>query len=347
MPANLSPQSSARSAWTSTGPSVAAAASLAVRTVGLDIAGVDLVAEDISQPLQAQRGAIVEVNAGPGLLMHLKPAAGTPQPVGRAIVDHLFPADRDCRIPIVGVAGHVGTTPVARLVAHLLALHGTATGLACRDGLFVSGRRIADGDRSDRASGERLLMNRAVDAAVIENGARVLASEGLAYDRCAVGIVTSIDPAQPLPDRDILSVDKLFDVMRTQVDVVLPHGAAILNAADPQVVRMAPLSDGEVIYYAANATLPAIDGHRARGGRSVHTRSGLIVLATGSEEVLLTAESSVPAIADSEAFGLESVLAAVAAAWALGVPPDLIRAGIEGFAAQPAQLPVEAEAAIA
>ncbi len=328
-------------------PSVAAAASLAVRTVGLDIAGVDLVAEDISQPLQAQRGAIVEVNAGPGLLMHLKPAAGTPQPVGRAIVDHLFPPDRDCRIPIVGVAGHVGTTAVARLVAHLLMLHGTRTGLACRDGLFVSGRRIACGDRSDRVSAERLLINRAVDAAVIENGARVLASEGLAYDRCAVGIVTGLDATQPMPERDILGVDKLFDVMRTQVDVVLPHGAAVLHAADPQVVRMAPLSDGEVIYYAANATLPAIDGHRARGGRSVHTRNGLIVLATGSEEVLLSAVSSVPVVADSADYGVESVLAAVAAAWALGVPADLIRAGIEGFAAQPAATPVEAEAAIA
>ena len=109
---------------------------LAARIVGLDIAGVDLVAEDISRPLDEQRGAIVEVNAGPGLLMHLKPASGEPRPVGQAIVDSLFPEGEQGRIPIVGITGTNGTNLVAQLVACLLHLSGKRVGLACSDGLY-------------------------------------------------------------------------------------------------------------------------------------------------------------------------------------------------------------------
>ena len=105
-------------------PDTAELACLAARIVGLDIAGIDLVCEAISKPLDVQRGAIVEVNAGPGLLMHIKPAVGQPRPVGEAIVDHLFEKDEDSRIPVVGVTGSGGKTPVEGLSAHLSRLPG-------------------------------------------------------------------------------------------------------------------------------------------------------------------------------------------------------------------------------
>ena len=130
-------------------PDVAEAATLAARVVGLDIAGVDIVAEDISRPLEEQRGAIVEVNAGPGLLMHLKPARGKPRPVGQAIVDNLFPAGDKGRLPIVGIAGTQGTALIGRLVSWLLQLAGKHVGLACRDGLFLDKRPV---DRKDSAN---------------------------------------------------------------------------------------------------------------------------------------------------------------------------------------------------
>ncbi len=311
-------------------PSVAEAVSLAARTIGLDIAGVDLVVEDISHPLAEQRGAIVEVNAGPGLLMHLKPAAGTPRPVGRAIADHLFPGGANGRIPVVGVTGRQGATVIARLLARILAASGRRTGVACRQGFFLEGRQVEQRDSVSRAAGVRLLTNRRIEAAVIEGSARTIATEGLAYDRCALGIVTGIDAADAMPDLDIRSIEQLYAVVRTQVDVVLRNGAAVLNASDPMVVKMAPLCDGEVIFFGRNATLPAIDGHRARGGRSVHTREGVIVLATGSEEAVLTAVASVPLLgAGADRFALETVLASIAGAWALGVPIELMRAAIE------------------
>ena len=121
-------------------PDVAATAALAARVVGLDVAGIDLVAQDITRPLQEQGGAIIEVNSGPTLLMHLKPAIGVPQPVGAAIVEQIFPPKSSVdagRIPVVGVAGSRGTTAIARLVAWLLHLAGKQVGLACADGLYL------------------------------------------------------------------------------------------------------------------------------------------------------------------------------------------------------------------
>lgn len=313
-------------------PTVAAAASLAARIVGLDIAGVDLVAEDISQPLDAQRGAIVEVNAGPGLLMHLKPLNGVAQPVGRAIVDHLFPNGDDGRIPVVGITGSFGKTVVARLVARLLTLSGKHTGLACSDGLFLDRRLVDKGDRAKWEAANRILMNRAVEAAVFENGSDTILDEGLAYDRCEVGVITNIEPARHFGRYYIETPEQVYNVLRTQVDLVLPRGAAVLNAKEAMLVEMAALCDGEVIYFALDAELPAIAAHRAQGKRAVLVRDGKVVLASGADETTLTRLTDIPLTDGGRAaFQTENVLAAVGAAWALGLTPELIRTGIETF----------------
>ncbi|KWW36340.1 cyanophycin synthetase [Cupriavidus metallidurans] len=320
-------------------PSVAAHASLAARVVGLDIAGVDLVAQDISRPLAEQRGAIVEVNAGPGLLMHIKPAEGEPRPVGRAIVDHLFPSrngvEDDGRIPVVGITGTNGKTVVAKLVARLLQLSGKHTGLACSDGLFLDRRQVEKGGRGDRASwdaGHRILMNRAVEAAVFENDSGVILSQGLPYDRCQVGVVTNFGKPDHIGDFYVEDEDRMYNVLRTQVDVVLKTGVAVLNAADARLVEMAELCDGDVIFFGLSADLPAIATHRAAGKRAVFVRDGKVVLATGNSETALTDVSAIPlTYAGRVAFQIENVLAAVATGWALGISNDLIRAGIVTF----------------
>lgn len=313
-------------------PSVAAAASLAARIVGLDIAGVDLVAKDISQPLDAQRGAIVEVNAGPGLLMHLKPLNGVAQPVGRAIVDHLFPNGDDGRIPVVGVTGSFGKTMVARLVARLLTLSGKCTGLACSDGLFLDRRLVDKGDRAKWEAANRILMNRAAEAAVFENGSDTILGEGLAYDRCQVGVITNVEPGRHYGRYYIETPEQVYNVLRTQVDLVLPKGAAVLNAREPALVEMAELCDGEVIYFALDADLPAITGHRAKGGRAIVVSNDQVMLASGPDEVALAKLSNIPLTDGGKIPAqVENVLAAVGAAWALGITPDLIRIGIETF----------------
>jgi len=314
-------------------PDVAETAALAARIVGLDIAGIDIVALDIRRPLGEQGGAIVEVNAGPGLAMHVKPANGPARPVGRAIADHLFPADDDGRIPIVGISGTHGRTQACRLVAHLLHLGGSRVGLACSEGLYMDRRRIFGGDRTDFDSARRLLMNRMIDAAVIENVPRLMTTEGVSYDRGAVGVVLRMDPTMLMPDLYIDDDDLLFKVVRTQVDVVLPSGAAVLNAADPKVAEMAELCEGDVIFFALDELAQPLAAHLADGRRAVLIRHGRIMLVTGQDAQELCELSQVPmACADSGGIEvIENLLACVGAAWALGLPKEIIRTGIETF----------------
>ncbi len=312
-------------------PDTAETVALAARIVGLDIAGVDLVVEDVSKPLADQGGAIVEVNAGPGLLMHIKPAAGEPQPVGKAIVEHLFPNGDSGRIPVVGISGGKGKTTVARVVTRLLELSGHYTGLACSTGLYLDRRLVEAGDRAQWDTARRVLMNRSVQAAVIENSATSIVTEGLAYDRCQVGVLTNFEPIEDLSKYYMDSPEKRFTTLRTQVDVVLPTGVAVLNAREPQLVEMAELCDGEVIYFAADPSLPVLAEHRSKGGRAVLLREGAVVLAKGWEETKLLDLAQVPMAAGGEAFQAENVLAAVATARALDIAPEVIRAGLETF----------------
>jgi len=320
-------------------PSVAATASLAARIVGLDIAGIDLVAEDISKPLAEQGGAIVEVNAGPGLLMHLKPSNGAGRPVGQAIVEHLFAGDESGRIPIVGVTGSHGTAMVSRLIAWLLHLNGRYVGLANRDGLFLRERKLPrrNGDNWDAA--RQVLMNRMVEAAVFESTSEAILSEGLAYDWCQVGVITNIDPEHKLPAFYINDAEQMGKVVRTQIDVVLPSGWAVLNAADPRVAEMAELCDGSVAFFAISPDEAAIVKQRAENGRSVYVRDGNIVLASGTQETVVSPFSAIAYAEAASGANTESLLAAIAAAWVLGMDAGLIRAGIETFEHADAPVP--------
>ena len=329
-------------------PEVAHAVRLAARTVGLDIAGVDLVAQDIGRPLQAQGGAVVEVNAGPGLLMHLRPASGQPRPVGQAIVNHLFPEDaadaHPGRIPLVGVSGTRGSATIARTVAWLAQLSGRATGLACADGVFLGQRRIeapgSDLQRHYWDACQRLLMNRELGCAVFENGPGLILDDGLPYDRCQVGVVTDFDGWPALAHHDVHDIEAMRRVMRTQIDVVLADGVGVLNGDDARVAALAELCDGEVLLYGhrgAEGPSAPLAQHLAQGGRAalcdaqrrVHLHRGAHETVHAPIDLgrLLARlpEAEQPARA-------EALLAAIAAAWALGLPPDLITAGLDTLA---------------
>ena len=320
-------------------PEVAHAVSLAARTIGLDIAGVDLVSTDIGKPLSETGGAIVEVNAGPGLLMHLKPAEGMPQPVGQAIIDHLFDEGETGRIPVVGVLASQGGNHITRLVAWLLHLNGRHVGLACSDGLFLGTRRVEKRSSTRWDAAHRLLMNRVVDAVVVQNDAASILKDGLAYDRCQVGVVTDMAAAVDLSHFDTLTEDQRFKVLRTQIDVVLGEGAAVLNADEPRLVEMAELSDGEVVLYAREEASEALQAHRAKGGRAVFLQGGTAVLAQGASETVganiaqLVQRFAKAGQASDEA----TLLAAVATAWAMNISPELISAGLDTFVPELAQ----------
>ena len=315
-------------------PDVAAVATLAARVVGLDIAGIDIVTQDISRSLEETQGAIIEVNAGPGLLMHVKPAVGQPRPVGKAIVEHLFGANESGRIPVVGIVGTTQTTQLSQLVAWLLHLSGRRTGLACKDGLFMDQQHLGKNDARGFDDSERLLINRALDAAVFETTPSHILNEGLAYDRCQVGVVTDMPSTDEalIQQHDIQTPEQMRTVIRTQVDLVLPEGAAVLNAEDDAVVSLAELSDGEVVFYAKDADNAHVVAHCQAGGRAVFCREGHVILARGDQETpLFHVDLELIARLLKNGLHISTLLAAVATAWSLDIAPLLIRAGLKNY----------------
>lgn len=337
-------------------PDLAAMAVLAVRVIGLDIAGVDLVAEDVSRAPGEQRAAVTAVQADPDLGLHLHDAADAAQAIGEAILASLFRDGIDGRIPIIGVAGTGDTTAVAQNLSWLLqdgapqrdGLPGSGwyagndgnprIGLANREGVFLDGRRITDGDGTNRETARRLLSSRLVDVAIIENGIDVMATQGLAYDRCSVGVVTSLAPDARVEDFDIHGTEALRTVLRTQVDVVLPGGVAVLDAADGQIASMASLCDGEIIFFAASpAGAGRIAAHLAAGGRAVRIEGGFIVLCAGT---------AVTPLVPVQTPGLQTTstwLPAIAAAWATGVTPAQLTSRITMLSTAAADEAVAAE----
>ena len=322
-------------------PEVAAVATLAARVIGLDIAGIDIVTQDISRPLEETQGAIIEVNAGPGLLMHVKPAVGQPRPVGKAIVEHLFGPNESGRIPVVGIVGSQQTTELSQLVAWLLHLSGKRTGLACKDGLYMDQQHLGKTDSRGFEASERLLINRALDAAVFETTPALILDEGLAYDRCLIGVVTNMPETSTalIEKHDIQTPEQMRTVVRTQVDLVLPEGAAVLNADEEAVTTLAELSDGEVVYYAKAQDNATVTAHLQAGGRAVFCKDGHVTLARGDQETqLFHLDLELIARLLKDGLHISTLLAAVAAAWALDIAPLLIRAGLKNFGQQNQQV---------
>jgi len=313
-------------------PEVAALACTAARVVGLNIAGIDLVALDISKPLQEQGGAIVEVNAGPGLLMHLKPAVGKARQVGRDIVAHSFAPGDMARVPVIGITGSQGKTMTGILLFRLLSLHGWRCGLVSSAGLFVDKRLLHRGDCANFENARRVLMNREVQAAIIENGSRQLLTEGLAYERCEVGIITQIDWAENLSQYRVSTLAERLKIYRTQIDVVLPKGMAILNADDPSIAELARHCDGQITWVSLSGHPPQLATDLAQEQRVVSIIEGTITLSQGDRTEALCPLTAIggteQAFDTTQAY---NVLAAVAAAWALGLSPDLIQAGLLSF----------------
>jgi cyanophycin synthetase len=338
--ANLSTGGTAADVTDEVHPDVARHAIEAARVVGLDIAGVDIVAQDISQPLQGQRGVIVEVNAGPGLRMHIEPSSGKPRPVGESIIDMMFPGTSNGRIPIVSVTGVNGKTTTTRLIAHLVASTGKKVGMTCTDGIYVGGRRIDSGDCSGPQSARSVLMNPFVEAAVLETARGGILREGLGFDFCDVGIVTNIGEGDHLGLSDIETIEQLSKVKRCIIEAVHKNGFGVLKANDPLTAEMAEKCKGRVIFFAIDENDPVLTNHRVKGERVVFVRNGRIFTAEGAEETPLTTLDQIPLTHQGRIqFQVENVLASVAACWGVGMSVEQIVAGLESFSAHMDKVP--------
>ncbi len=337
--ANLSTGGSATDVTDDVHPELAARAIEAARTIGLDIAGVDIVCKTVLKPLEEQGGGIVEVNAAPGLRMHLAPSFGKGRAVGEAIMSTMFAPGDDARIPLVAVSGTNGKTTTVRLIAHMMAQTGLRVGMTTTDGVFVGDECIDTGDCSGPKSARNVLAHPDVDGAVLETARGGVLREGLGFDRCQVAVVTNIGSGDHLGLAYINTVEDLAVVKRVIVQNVAPKGMAVLNAADPVVAAMAEHCPGSVTFFAKDRTHPVIATHRARGRRVIYVDDGALVAAEGSSAVRIPLSQVPLTRGGALAFQVENAMAALGAGWALGIDWASIRSALASFVSDASTAP--------
>jgi cyanophycin synthetase len=336
---NLSTGGTATDVTDEVHPSNARIAELAAQILALDVAGIDIVCRDISRPLGEQGGAIVEVNAAPGLRMHLHPAFGQPRDVGAPIVEMLYPKESPSRIPIIAITGTNGKTTVTRLVRHMYETARWVVGMTCTDGVYIAQEIVLRGDCSGPKSAQAVLLHPHVEVAVLETARGGILREGLAFDECLVGVVTNVT-SDHLDTGEIKTLDELARIKQVVVEAVSDDGAAVLNAEDPLVAEMAAATDARVIYFSHDPDNHVMTAHLAEGEAGVFVEDGMIVLATGEERVELVDLERIPfTLGGRVRFQVLNALAAVAAAWAAGLNPAMIVRALTTFESDDVTVP--------
>ncbi len=325
-------------------PDNAAIARRAALAVGLDVAGIDLLAPDISRSIRETGGGVVEVNAAPGLRMHLAPSDGRPRDVAEPIVGMMFPRGARARIPVLAVTGTNGKSTVGRMVAHILRHDGRTVGLTNTSGVYINDECLMAGDASGPRSARMLLRDPTVEAAVLECARGGILREGLAFDRCDVGAVLNVQPDH-LGLKGIETLDDLAAVKSVVVEAVSRRGVSVLNADDPLTLRMARHAGGRVCWLSmrgGDAAPGFLLKHISEGGLAVlyDPLSGDIRLYDGGVDRRVCNARAIPATLGGAAlFNVQNALAATAMTYGAGVDPAAIASALSGFASSYEQNP--------
>ncbi|MEV1289116.1 cyanophycin synthetase [Micromonospora sp. NPDC049679] len=331
---NLSTGGTSRDVTDRLHPDVVGLCRRVVRLVGLDIAGIDLRLPDIAEPLptpdgrDADRG-VIEVNAVPGLRMHLAPCEGQPRDVGAAIVDALFPAGDDGRIPTVAVTGTNGKTSTSRLTAHLLTGPGRCVGLTTTDGVYIDGRMVQHADATGPRSAQVVLSDPAVEVAVLETARGGILRSGLGYDVTDVGVITNIT-AEHLGQDGLESIEDVVHVKALIAERVRDGGTLVLNADDPLVRGLVErprvgADRKRVAWFSLLPDPPFIQRHLVAGGTAYLLTDDWLVEAVDGRRTPLLAAADLPGnFAGRASYVVQNALAAVAAARALGATPEQV-----------------------
>jgi cyanophycin synthetase len=336
--ANLSTGGTAVDRTNEIHPDNAEIARRAALIIGLDVAGVDFVCPDISCSVRETGGGVIEINAAPGLRMHIEPSEGAPRDVAKPIIEMLFPRGRSSRVPIISITGTNGKSTVARMTKHILRYTGCTVGLTNTSGVYVNDILVSEGDATGPRSARMVLRDPTVEVAVLETARGGLLREGLAFDRSDIGAVLNVT-ADHLGLKGIETLDDLADVKSLIVETVRRGGSSILNADDPMTVRMARRAGGRIIWFSlvGGADMsPMLREHIDHGGMAVvrepGTEGGLIVVYEEGRREFIMKATDIPATLHGMAeFNVANALAATAICLAHQVPILTIRSALTGF----------------
>jgi cyanophycin synthetase len=314
---------------------------MAAGVVGLDIAGIDILTPDISEPFRENGAVIIEVNAGPGIRMHTHPAEGEPRNVAAPILDMLYPPGTEATIPVIAVTGTNGKTTTTRLIAHLFRVSENVVGFTTTDGTYLGNRMVIEGDMTGPFSANVILSNPTVDVAVLETARGGILRAGLGFDEADVGVVLNVT-ADHLGLRGIHTVEQLADVKGVIASVVKREGHCILNADDPLVYAMKDRTPGDLVLFSAKdeGQSPEFELHLSRNGIGARIEKGVFVIRRGRLRIPIATERDVPLMMGGAAkFQRENILAAILAAYVQGMRYDDIRAGLLSFFPSPSLTP--------
>ncbi|QNO14883.1 cyanophycin synthetase [Alkalicella caledoniensis] len=302
------------------------------KVVGLDIAGIDLVTDDISKPVTKTGGAVIEVNAAPGIRMHLFPSHGKPRPVGEKIVDYLYPEGTISQIPIISITGTNGKTTTTRLISHILQQKGLVVGSTSTDGIYINDVNVMEGDNTGPISAQAVLDDPTVEIAVLETARGGIVKRGLGYDLADVAVVTNLGEDH-LGQDGLESIDDLFFIKSLVVEAVKENGYLVLNADDPYVVKMANKNPkAKVIYFSMTYKNNVLKKHLASGGVGIYLKDSIIYMVEGEKPYPIISTSKVPITVNGKAIhNVENAMASIGAMISLGIEKKEIISGLQTF----------------
>jgi len=332
---NLSTGGSARDCTAEIHPLNKALAVTAAKIIGLEVAGIDVVTDDISQVLTSLNGAIIEVNAAPGLRMHLYPTEGQSRNVAADILNYMYPAGTRSSIPIVSITGTNGKTTVTRMIRHVLSLTGKKIGMTCSSGSYIGEECISTGDNTGPLSAHSILYNKDVEVAVLETARGGIVRRGLGYDLADVGVIVNISEDHLGMD-GINTLEDLAFVKSLVIEAIKPAGYAVLNADDPMTENIARMVDCNLILFSQNRRNLSIERHINQGGMAVVIENDLLCLYNNKGKTAVMGVYEIPITFEGKAIcNIENSLAAAASLFALGVPHHTIRLGLMSFKPSP------------
>ncbi|MHB1392932.1 MAG: cyanophycin synthetase [Clostridia bacterium] len=309
------------------------------RIIGLDVAGVDISTSDISKPITETGGAIIEINAAPGIRMHHHPYQGSSRNVAKAIVAMLFPESSTSRIPIVSVTGTNGKTTTSRMIAHIIRQMGFTVGMTTTSGIFVNDELIKYGDNTGPISARTVLMDRRVEYAVLETARGGIVNRGLGYDEADVGIVTNITEDH-LGIDDINTLEDLAYVKSLVAEAVKEDGYAVLNADDQYCLSMRERIKSNIILFSLSTENEAVRNHVLDGGIAIYSNSETIFINKGGVELPFIEAKAIPATMNGVLrHNISNSMAAIAGAIGMGIPIESIITGLSTFRSDSASNP--------